>query len=108
MTALKKQPIIHNDETSNVVSGALFYDYLKKWEQQTMFCSSVKSITENENFQAIVMMKENAVPFIIQKIKEGPTLLVWALNLIYDKKISENNNVSIEEVGKLWIKELQV
>jgi hypothetical protein len=62
---------------------------------------------ENENFKAIVGMGELAVPFILEKIKEGPTFLVFALNRIFGRRISEFP-ISLEEAGELWLKELTV
>jgi len=111
--------VIQNPETSDYVKRidaesyghfyyeALFQDYYQKWKQETRFSSSVNTIVENEGFRSIVEMKENAVPFILAKIKEGPTLLVWALNLIYDTKVSQKSDITIEEAGKLWMKKLQ-
>jgi hypothetical protein len=86
----------------------LFNQYFRKWSTQTGCLSSVGDIVNNENFQAIVNMRETAVPFIVEKIKEGPTLLIWALNLIYNKEVAPNPNTPLEQVGKLWLKELKL
>jgi hypothetical protein len=111
--------VIQNSKTSDYIEKVasesynkflfetLFHNHFEQWKMRTQFSSSAKAIVEDENFQAIISMRENAVPFIIQKIKEGPTLLVWALNFIYGKKISSNSNISIKDAGKLWLKELQ-
>jgi predicted signal transduction protein with EAL and GGDEF domain len=90
----------------NLFYKAVFEGFYEKWEKQTRFSSSAKAIVENENFQSIVAMKENAVPFIVNKLEEEPSLLVWALNLIFNEKVS-HKNISIEEAGKLWLKKLQ-
>jgi hypothetical protein len=84
----------------------MFDGYFKRWRERMGVSSSVGAIVEDENFQSIVLMGEKATPFIIQKIKEGPTLLVWALNLIYGKEVCDDPNVPLDEVGKLWIREL--
>jgi hypothetical protein len=64
------------------------------------------AIVENENFQAIVNMKEDAVPFILEKLEEEPGFLTVALDLIYNKKVSDNP-VTFEEARQLWLEKLK-
>ena len=52
-------------------------------------------------------MGYSAVPFIIEEIEKEPSNLVWALNLIYNQKISKNPNITIKDACKLWIKALR-
>ena len=111
--------VIQNTETAqyiqNIERNSLddfllkmrFQEHLQKWEQKTQFYSIAKKIVKDEDFQAIVAMKGRAVPFIIEEIRIKPSLLVWALNLIYDKKISDNPKMTIEGACKLWLKELK-
>ena len=84
-----------------------FQYHLMNWEKKTMFLSSTKSIIEDEDFQAIVSMGYAAVPFIIEEIENKPSVLAWALNLIYDKKITNKPNATITEACKLWVKHLK-
>ena len=77
------------------------------WEKKTLFLSSTKAIIENADFQAIVAMGYSAVPFIIEEIDNKPSTLVWALNLIYNRKVTDNPNITIPEACKLWVKELK-
>lgn len=51
-------------------------------------------------------MGEKVVPFIIEELKKGPSLLVWALNSIYNERISDDPNTTIEKACKLWVKRL--
>lgn len=81
-----------------------FQDLLKSWQSETLFLSSPKEIIENENFKKIVKLGKPAVPYIIEELKEDPTYLVWALNFIYDIKVSNNPNTTIPEAAKLWVK----
>ena len=81
--------------------------HLKSWKEKTMFLSSIKSITEDENFQAIVAMGESAVPYIINEIENTPSTLVWTLNFIFNRKITGNPDTTITEACKLWVKELK-
>lgn len=84
-----------------------FENHLINWEKKTLFLSSTKAIIENADFQAIVAMGHSAVPFIIEEIDNKPSTLVWALNLIYNRKITDNPNTNISDACKLWVKELK-
>lgn len=77
------------------------------WKEKTAFLSSAKSTIEQEDFQAIVAMGYDAVPFIVDAIDEEPSQLVWALNFIFDAKISNNPNTTITQACKLWVKKLR-
>ena len=83
-----------------------FEEYLTRWKQNTMFYSFSNQIIQDSDFQNIVAMGENAVPFIVAEIKKRPSTLVWALNMIYNMKISDKPDTTIEEACKLWIKKL--
>ena len=52
-------------------------------------------------------MGYDAVPFIIDAIDKNPSPLVWALNFIYNAKISNNPNTTITQACKLWVKKLR-
>jgi hypothetical protein len=96
-----------NSNTYSVVFTKLnFYDYLEKWEQNTMFYSMSSQIINDDNFKKIVSMGEKVVPFIIEELKKGPSLLVWTLNSIYNERISDDPNTTIEKACKLWVKRL--
>lgn len=83
-----------------------FQILLNSWQQQTKFSSSPDSIIQNENFQSIVAMGKVAVPFIIEEISANPSTLVWALNFIFEKKISNNPKTTIPQACKLWVNQL--
>ena len=84
-----------------------FQSHLINWQKKTLFLSSTKAIIENVDFQSIVAMGESAIPFIIEEIENKPSTLVWALNLICDRKITDNPNTTISDACKLWVKELK-
>lgn len=71
------------------------------------FLSSAKAIIELDDFQSIVAMGSDAVPFIVDAIDKEPSPLVWALNFIFKAKISNNPNTTITEACKLWVKRLR-
>lgn len=83
-----------------------FYYHYNSWIEQTRFLSSISSIIKQQDFQSIIDMGERAVPFIIEEISNKPSTLVWALNLIYQRKITDNPKATIEDACKLWVKEL--
>jgi len=84
-----------------------FQNHLVKWQNSVAFLSSTKSIIENPDFKVIISMGVTVVPFILEEIESKPSILVWALNLIYDRKITNNPNATISEACKLWVKEFK-
>ena len=98
---------VDNNENHTWTYRFVFESYLMNWKEKTMFFSSTKSIIENEDFKSIVAMGKSAVPYIINEIENTPSTLVWALNFIFNKKISNNPNTTITEACKLWVKELK-
>ena len=52
-------------------------------------------------------MGKRAVPFILEEISIKPSNLVWALNIIFKKKITNRANTTIEEACKLWVKAMK-
>lgn len=84
-----------------------FETHFINWEKKTRFLSSTKSIIENDDFQAIVSMGHFSVQFIIDKIETKPSTIVWALNLIFNRKITNNPNATISDACNLWVKELK-
>jgi hypothetical protein len=111
--------ITSNNRTSEYIKsvdksdGSLFFNkfrfqnHLINWQKKTLFLSSTKAIIENADFQAIVAMGHSAVPYIIEEIDNKPSTLVWALNLIYNRKVTNNPNATISDACKLWVKELK-
>jgi hypothetical protein len=83
-----------------------FEKYLVQWKKNTQFYSISNQIVQDVYFQKIISMGESAVPLILNEIKNKPSTLVWALNIIYQKKITDKQNATIEEACKLWVKTL--
>lgn len=93
-------------ENTYLLKKFWFQNHLEAWESKTMFLSSVNSIVDDDDFKAIVSMGMDAVPFIKEELTRNPSTLVWALNFIFDKKISTKKNITISEACKLWTKVL--
>lgn len=98
---------IDNAEESYMMAKRAFHSNLDEWKAETMFLSSTSDIINNSHFQSIISMGKKAVPFIVEEINSDPSELVWALNIIYNKKISNRQNLTITEACRLWVKMLQ-
>lgn len=110
---------ITNQATASFVSNAddryysdlsiksIFYQKLELWKINTLFMSFATQIISDENFKDIVSMGDRVTPFIIEEISNEPSPLVWALNFIYQRTISENPETTIEQACKLWINEMR-
>ena len=101
--------IKHNEDQTfyNLQLKHNFNELVSNWKHNTMFSSSVQQIISDSNFQKIVALKGQAVPLILLEIQNQPSMLVWALNLIYGTKVSNNPNLTVTEACKLWVKKLQ-
>lgn len=97
-----------NDPSEVFLSDKLLFEsLLSSWQKNTRMLSSVQGIIEQRDFQAIVAMGTKAVPFIGQSIEMKPSTLVWALNMIFNVKISDRKDLTISDACKLWVKELK-
>ena len=83
-----------------------FYNYYNSWMEQTQFLSSVSDIIRHQDFQSIIAMGQRAIPYIIEEIKIKPSTLVWALNIIFQRKITDNPKATIDDACRLWVKAL--
>lgn len=99
--------LIDNKEDAYQRMKTRFAVLYSSWVEKTAFLSSAKAIIEQEDFKAIVAMGYDAVPFIVNAIDERPSHLVWALNFIFNAKISNNPNTTISQACKLWVKKLR-
>lgn len=99
--------VADNDNSLFYSNKLRFNSHYEKWMQETGYLSSVNAIVEHPDFQAIVAMRHAAVPYIVEAIEQEPSSLVWALNFIYNRKISKKSDLTIPEACKLWVKELK-
>ena len=72
-----------------------------------MFASSPSAIMENRNFIEICRLGDQAMNLIAEKLKEKPSHLVWAYNIIFGFRISDNSSTTISEASRLWLKYLK-
>lgn len=74
------------------------YNY---WNRESNFLSS--NNYDNADFRQIVEMGEDAVPGILQIIKDHPDPIVHALDLIFPGYMNYEGFVSLEDVCRTWI-----
>lgn len=56
-----------------------FYPVLNRWKSETALLSDPERITAHPSFRAIVENAGETLPLIIDELRKGPSLLVWAL-----------------------------
>jgi len=97
-----------NDENDIFLNEKItFKNHLTTWQDKTKLLSSIEHIVGQVDFKAILTMGKRAVPFILEEIEAQPSNLVWALNIIFKKKITDKPNTTVEEACKLWVKALK-
>lgn len=92
-------------ELKETIAACDFDMDLKFWERETAMMS-VNNF-DNSHFDSIVKMGEDAVPFIYQKLQEGPSQLVHALELIYPGKVAYKGFVTLNQARRIWLKILK-
>lgn len=78
-----------------------FYTLKTKWEEETLFLSSINEIAMHPDYQKIIGMGEPAIPFILNEMRKKTGHWFWAL-----KSISGEDPVPPELKGK--IKEMTI
>ncbi len=99
--------LVQTSDYSELFVRIKFNIHLKKWLNKTKLLSSPNKIVQDADFKEIVSLGVSAVPFIMEEISERPSYLVWALNLIFGMKISNNPDLTITEASKMWLKYLK-
>ena len=82
-------------------ASAQFQANLTKWNRETAYLSV--GIFDNRYFDEIVKMREDAVPFIYEELKKGPTLLVHALDKIYPNTVKCEGYVPLTTICNVWL-----
>lgn len=98
---------VNNENDILLNERIAFKSHLAAWQAKTMFLSSIEGIVGQLDFKAILAMGKRAVPFILEEIDAHPSNLVWALNIIFKKKVTSNPNTTITEACRLWVKVLR-
>lgn len=71
--------------------------------------STIKSVDNfvSGYFDAIVNMKEDAVPYIYRELQKGPTPLVHALDIIYEGEVEYDGYLPLDFVCNVWLEILK-
>lgn len=93
-------------DVSNATRSYKFSADYELWKQETSLLS-VNNFN-NKYFNSIVERGEESVPYIYERLKEGPSHLVYALELIYPDRVTYNKQViTLKRARKIWLKILQ-
>lgn len=89
----------------DIDKAATFFQNFKYWNQATGVMST--NNLDNSYFKQIVDMGVDAVPFIVDELKKGPTPLVHALNKIFPDVLKYEGFVSLKDACDKWLSILQ-
>lgn len=95
----------HPINTKEIDNAANFIQNFKYWNQETEFLST--NNLDNSYFKEIVNMGIDAVPYIVEELKKGPTQLVHALDLIFPNVVKYEGFVSLKDACDKWLSILQ-
>ena len=87
--------------TEHEVDQMTFDTNFKYWREETKL-RSVNNF-ESANFESIVEMGADAVPFIREILEKGPSPIVHALDLIFPDVVKYNGYTTIEEACNIWL-----
>lgn len=86
---------------TNNNTSSTFQANLAGWNRETAFLSVGNF--NNRYFEEIVKMQEDAVPYIYEELKKGPTLLVHALDKIYPNTVKCEGYVPLATICNIWL-----
>lgn len=105
LSSVNKDGETEKIDMGEIDKSAMFSQNYKYWNKETGFLST--NNLDNSYFRQIVEMGEDAVPFIVEELKKGPTPLVHALDLIFPDVISYEGFVSLKDACDQWLSILQ-
>ena len=107
LSAIHSQTGKNAEELDMAASSAFstFKSNVESWNAANLLHSS--SNIDNVYFKEIVKMGKEAVPFIYEELKKGPTDLVYALDEIFGRPIKYNGFVSLKQSCDIWLSILQ-
>lgn len=84
-------------------------DMVRTWEDEVRGLSSPKALFQHPAFEAIIGSSETAVPFLIDRLKKKPSLLVEALRRIYPSldPVAPEDRGNLQAVVTAWIRRLE-
>lgn len=83
---------------------ALFHRHLQQWKSETAFDSNLDAVTEHSSFRAIVGLQQRAVPLILDELRIGSSLLVYALeDITGERPYGGNIQGNIRAMTECWL-----
>jgi len=99
---LSKQYKNRNENSRDIYMKRKLFELRSLIEREKPFNSSITQILDNEHFKAIVKFGPDIIPMILEELRFNSDYLVWAMNLITGRKISDQK-ISLTEAAKLWV-----
>ena len=82
-----------------------FENLAAQWKEQTRYVSSTTDIATNGAYQRIIGMGMEAVPLILEDLREKPYHWFWALNAITgEDPVPESMRGRVREMADVWIR----
>ena len=90
---------------SHSVDGiSRFYELLQRWRAETYFAPLMKDKIENLNFKKIIDLGDDAVPLIIDEVRQTPDFLVLALYFITkENPVPPSAQGRVTEMVDAWL-----
>lgn len=109
MTMMKRKPEKSVIVSQREVDRAEFEYYYNRWKTETIICSNMNIVFDNNNLRMIEKMGLRAVPFIYEKLKDGYDFVAHALPVIYGESLLENSCrfVGQEKYRQMCIKKIE-
>jgi len=97
----KSEPV----DSTGMQNSMRFYTNYSCWNEATNMLAY--NNVENEFFDNIVEMGDDAIPYIQEELKKGPTMLVYALDRIIPNTIVPLDYMPLPILCELWKQYLQ-
>lgn len=86
------------------IESLKFYTLASEWKKETASFSSITKKAMNQNYQRIIGMGEQALPFIFQELERHPDHWFWALTAITGiNAIRPENRGRLEQMADDWL-----
>ncbi|HLN32081.1 MAG TPA: hypothetical protein VK395_30400 [Gemmataceae bacterium] len=90
-------------ETDNV-TALKFVELSETWKKDTEYLSKLSKKVMHPAYQRIIGMGRDAIPFILNDLKEDPADWFWALTAITgENPVAEASAGKVEEMAKAWL-----
>jgi hypothetical protein len=82
-----------------------FKRLLNEWQEESTFMSSMTEMVMLRSYQAIIGMGPDVVRIILNKLKQEPDYLFWALEAITGANpVLPENEGNLDRMANAWIK----